>query len=152
YQESIMKISILSTIALSLLMVGCGGSNSDKKNTQPSSAANSSSSVTQSSDSSQSASAESSSSESSSSDSSSSAVSSSAESSSSSSTPSGAWACPASGLYFCDDFAQNNHAQWTLKAATDNSSGPNGVFDIADDNGNFMLRYTAASTGGVLAV
>jgi pectate lyase len=152
-----MKISILFTIALSLLMVGCGGSNSDKKNTQPSSAANSSSSVTQSSDSSQSASAESSSSESSRSDSSSSAVSSSEESSSeesssSSSMPSGAWACPASGLYFCDDFAQNNHAQWTLKAAADNSSGPNGVFDIADDNGNFILRYTAASSGGVLAV
>ncbi len=74
-------------------------------------------------------------------------------SSSSSSTPASlAWSCPATGLYFCDDFGANNSVKWELPPTTVNTSVPNGLFDIADDSGNYVLRYTAASTGGVIAL
>jgi pectate lyase len=43
YQESTMKISILSAIVISVLMVGCGGSSSGKKNTSSASSLSSSS-------------------------------------------------------------------------------------------------------------
>jgi len=74
-------------------------------------------------------------------------------SSSSSSAPANlAWACPATGLYFCDDFGANNTAKWDLLPTTTNTTIPNGVFDIPDDNGNYVLRYTAAASGGILAL
>ena len=62
------------------------------------------------------------------------------------------WACPATGLYFCDDFSANNYDKWNIRAASTNTSGPNGAFDIADDSSNYVLRYTANSTGGILAL
>ncbi|WP_246841618.1 pectinesterase family protein [Cellvibrio sp. PSBB023] len=62
------------------------------------------------------------------------------------------WACPTSGLYFCDDFSGNNYDKWNIRADATNTSGPNGTFDVADDSGNYVLRYTAASTGGILAL
>lgn len=61
------------------------------------------------------------------------------------------WACPATGLYFCDDFSANNADKWNLKPSTIPST-PNGAIDIADDSGNYVLRYTANSTGGVIAL
>lgn len=74
-------------------------------------------------------------------------------SSSASSAPANlAWACPATGLYFCDDFGVNNSDKWNLKPTTVNSLVPTGLFDIADDNGNYVLRYTAADIGGVIAL
>lgn len=85
--------------------------------------------------------------------SSSSLVASSSSSSSSSVVSTPAWACPSSGLYFCDDFAGNNTNKWDLlPAGTGNSLVPNGAFDIAADGGNNILRYTAAGTGGVIAL
>lgn len=74
-------------------------------------------------------------------------------SSSSSSEPANvAWTCPATGLYFCDDFGANNHDKWALKVVAESKTEPNGIFDIADDNGNHILRYTAADIGGVIAL
>ena len=84
-----------------------------------------------------------------------SSISSTPESSSSSSSSAPAnlvWTCPATGLYFCDDFGANNSVKWELPPTTINTSVPNGLFDIADDSGNYVLRYTAASTGGVIAL
>ncbi len=62
------------------------------------------------------------------------------------------WACPTTGLYFCDDFSANNYDKWNIRAASTNTPGPNGAFDIADDSSNYVLRYTANSTGGILAL
>jgi pectate lyase len=133
--------SLIALLCTAGMLTACGGSSnsspSSSSSSQPASQISSSSSVALSSSSV------------------SSEVSSSEESSSSSvssSAPATAWTCPATGLYFCDDFSANNTDKWNLKAAAENSSGPNGVFDIADDNGNYALRYTAAATGGVIAL
>ncbi|QBE65924.1 pectinesterase family protein [Pseudoduganella lutea] len=59
--------------------------------------------------------------------------------------------CPASGLYFCDDFQGGTAAKWDLLPAP----GPNGSFRVQDEvagSANKVLQYTAASTGGVLAL
>lgn len=61
--------------------------------------------------------------------------------------------CPASGngLYFCDDFQNGSSANWDLLPVP----GPNGAFSVkAETIGgtNKVLQYTAASTGGVLAL
>ncbi|HSC66168.1 MAG TPA: pectinesterase family protein, partial [Cellvibrio sp.] len=61
------------------------------------------------------------------------------------------WACPATGLYFCDDFSANNYDKWNAKPSTVPTT-PNGTLDIADDSSNYVLRYTADSTGGVIAL
>ncbi|MDC8829691.1 pectinesterase family protein [Alteromonas gilva] len=51
-------------------------------------------------------------------------------------------------LYFCDDFSSASTDNWVLLAQPDNSEGAVGSFDILNDNGNKMLRYTAGSAGG----
>lgn len=59
--------------------------------------------------------------------------------------------CPATGLYFCDDFQGGNAAKWDLLPL----AGPNGSFRVQDEvsgSANKVLQYTAASTGGVLAL
>ena len=56
--------------------------------------------------------------------------------------------------WFSDDFETGTTDKWTLLAANSNSSGPNGAFSIADggvEPSTKTLKYTAASTGGVLA-
>ncbi|SDG44672.1 MULTISPECIES: pectinesterase family protein [unclassified Duganella] len=58
--------------------------------------------------------------------------------------------CPASGLYFCDDFQNSSMANWNLLPV----SGPNGSFSVKAESigaSNIVMQYTAASTGGVLA-
>ncbi|MFC0251355.1 pectinesterase family protein [Massilia consociata] len=60
-------------------------------------------------------------------------------------------ACPATGLYFCDDFQDGTSAKWDLLPL----AGPNGSFSVRseiDGGTNKVLQYTAASTGGVLAL
>jgi pectate lyase len=60
-------------------------------------------------------------------------------------------ACPASGLYFCDDFQNGSATKWDLLPV----AGPNGSFRVQDEvsgSANKVLQYTAASTGGVLAL
>ncbi|MCC2971409.1 pectinesterase family protein [Massilia sp. IC2-476] len=59
--------------------------------------------------------------------------------------------CPATGLYFCDDFQDGSSAKWDLLPVT----GPNGSFSVKSEvvgGDNKVLQYTAASTGGVLAL
>ncbi|MFP5392313.1 MAG: hypothetical protein ACLGI6_12345, partial [Gammaproteobacteria bacterium] len=59
--------------------------------------------------------------------------------------------CPASGLYFCDDFQNGSAAKWDLLPVT----GANGAFTVpleGSGSTNRVLQYTAASTGGVLAL
>jgi len=59
--------------------------------------------------------------------------------------------CPASGLYFCDDFQDGSTAKWNLLPV----SGPNGSFRVVDEaagSPSKVLQYTAATTGGVLAL
>lgn len=59
--------------------------------------------------------------------------------------------CPASGLYFCDDFQGGTSDKWHLLPV----AGANGAFSVkAETVGgtNKVLQYTAASTGGVLAL
>jgi pectate lyase len=58
--------------------------------------------------------------------------------------------CPASGLYFCDDFQNSSMANWSLLPVP----GANGSFGVkAEVIGatNIVMQYTAAGTGGVLA-
>lgn len=62
------------------------------------------------------------------------------------------WVCPTTGLYFCDDFAAGNYDQWDLKPANTNDLKPDGEFKISNDAGNNILGYTAAASGGVLAL
>lgn len=146
----------LMLLTVSSLLVACGGSNNNKSPSPvPGSAASSVASSVAVSSVVSSVVSSSSSQVSSSLVASSSSVTSSAESSSSSSSSSVAlaWKCPATGLYFCDDFAAGNSDKWDLKPArTGNSSVPDGAFDIVDDNGNYELRYTAAKSGGVIAL
>jgi pectate lyase len=59
--------------------------------------------------------------------------------------------CPPSGLYFCDDFQNGSTAKWDLLPV----AGPNGAFSVlteAPGSANKVMQYTAASTGGVLAL
>jgi pectate lyase len=59
--------------------------------------------------------------------------------------------CPATALYFCDDFQNGTSSNWDLLPV----AGPNGAFAVkAETVGgeNKVLQYTAASTGGVLAL
>lgn len=59
--------------------------------------------------------------------------------------------CPATGLYFCDDFQGGSTARWNLLPVT----GPNGTFGVTDEaagSASKVLQYTAATTGGVLAL
>ncbi|MEX5746119.1 pectinesterase family protein [Massilia sp. X63] len=59
--------------------------------------------------------------------------------------------CPATGLYFCDDFQEGSSAKWDLLPV----AGPNGSFGVKSElagGDNKLLQYTAASTGGVLAL
>ncbi len=60
-------------------------------------------------------------------------------------------ACPATGLYFCDDFQSGSTAKWNLLPL----AGPNGKFSVTSEvagGDNKVLQYTAATTGGVLAL
>ncbi|MFL6675208.1 MAG: pectinesterase family protein [Massilia sp.] len=60
-------------------------------------------------------------------------------------------ACPASGLYFCDDFQSGSTDKWNLLPV----AGPNGVFGVQDEapgSANKVLQYSAGSIGGVLAL
>lgn len=59
--------------------------------------------------------------------------------------------CPATGLYFCDDFQDGSSARWSLLPL----AGPNGAFSVQNDasgTANKVLQYTAASSGGILAL
>ncbi|MRV74405.1 hypothetical protein GJ700_22100 [Duganella sp. FT92W] len=61
--------------------------------------------------------------------------------------------CPATGngLYFCDDFQNGSSANWDLLPV----AGPNGTFSVKAETiggANKVLQYTAATTGGVLAL
>ncbi len=59
--------------------------------------------------------------------------------------------CPATGLYFCDDFQNGSAAKWDLLPV----AGANGAFTVPPEttgSTNKVLQYTAASTGGVLAL
>lgn len=49
-------------------------------------------------------------------------------------------------VYFCDDFAASSIGNWNIVP------GPTGTFDLFTQNSNQMLRYTAGSAGGVLAL
>jgi len=51
-------------------------------------------------------------------------------------------------LYFCDDFADGSLDNFTLVANDTGSNGPQGTFDILDDEGNNVMRYTAGGEGG----
>ncbi|MDO8344907.1 MAG: pectinesterase family protein [Cellvibrio sp.] len=64
-----------------------------------------------------------------------------------------AFACGSEpGLYFCDDFASGS-GNWDQLVDPASLTAPTGVFDILNDAGsNNVLRYTAASRGGVLAL
>lgn len=109
---------------LSSTLVACGGSSSDNPSSSSSSSSTSSSSE----------------------------PASSSSSSSSSEPTSTAFVCPETGLYFCDDFADGTADKWILLSSADNPEGePNGTFDVVDDNGNNVLRFTANSEGGELA-
>ncbi len=115
-------------LLLSSALVACGGSSSSGDPTSSSSSSSNSSL------------------------SSSEPASSSSSSSSSSEPVSSAFVCPETGLYFCDDFADGTTDQWVLQSSPDNPEGePNGTFDVVDDNGNNVLRFTAANQGGELA-
>jgi len=59
--------------------------------------------------------------------------------------------CPSTGLYFCDDFQGGGSDKWNLLPV----AGPNGSFRVVDEapgSPSKVLQYTAASTGGVLAL
>ena len=59
--------------------------------------------------------------------------------------------CPTSGLYFCDDFQSGAATKWDLLPV----AGPNGAFSVPAEvagSANKVLQYTAATTGGVLAL
>jgi len=59
--------------------------------------------------------------------------------------------CPTTGLYFCDDFQDGTAGKWNLLPV----AGPNGSFRVVEEaagSASKVLQYTAASTGGVLAL
>ncbi|QJR80763.1 pectin methylesterase [Alteromonas pelagimontana] len=51
-------------------------------------------------------------------------------------------------LYFCEDFAESSLDNLELIADSAASAGSQGTFDILNDNGNNVLRYTAGGEGG----
>lgn len=51
-------------------------------------------------------------------------------------------------LYYCADFADGSMDDFDLLANDAGSNGPQGSFDILDDEGNNVLRYTAGGEGG----
>lgn len=128
----------LFVLLLSSTLVACGGSSSSDDPSPSSSSSSSTSSSTSSSDPASS---------------SSSSISSSSSSSSSSEPTPTAFVCPETGLYFCDDFADGTADKWFLLSSPDNPEGePDGTFDVVNDNGNNVLRFTAGSLGGELAL
>lgn len=153
-----MNVKFLSALLFSSVLVACGGSNNNSSASSNSSVSVPTSSISSSeSTSSEAASLSSADMSSSSEDASSSSSqemssSSSEEQSSSSSSVATAWVCPETGLYFCDDFATGTAANWDLKPTNINTMQPDGEWDIADDSGNYVMRYTAVSSGGVLAL
>ena len=84
---------------------------------------------------------------------SSSSVATSSATSSSAASVAPAFACASEpGLYFCDDFASGS-GNWDQFVDPASLTAPTGAFDILNDAGsNNVLRYTAASRGGVLAL
>lgn len=176
-----MNYPLLSVLLLSSALIACGGSSSSRSSSSLSSAASSSQPSFSSSESSASsvesslpASSHSSSAPLSSQSSSSSESSSSEGDQCSTSAPDFANVSPLSrslldgepprtppaeapvyvcdsGLYFCDDFAAGM-GKWNTFPVTENSLVPDGTFDILNDNGNNVLRYTANSSGGVIAL
>jgi pectate lyase len=78
---------------------------------------------------------------------------SSSSASSSSSSNSSASACADSTLYFCDDFETGTADKWDLLPVSVPTL-PNGTFSVVTDPSGpgKSLQYTAASTGGVLAL
>jgi pectate lyase len=133
-----MKQSVFVVTALAVALSACGGSGGSKKSSSSASMSSMSAAVSSAAMSSVALSSE--------------AASSSVASSSSSSAGTVAWACPTTGLFFCDDFNALNSDQWDLLPSTNNSLVPDGAFDLVDDAGNGILRYTAAASGGVLAL
>lgn len=59
--------------------------------------------------------------------------------------------CTAITSYYCDDFTLNAN-NWTLLPSTDNTTIPDGKMLWEKVDGNGMLRHTAASKGGVVAL
>lgn len=51
-------------------------------------------------------------------------------------------------LYFCDDFSSGSFDNFDLLANESGSNGAQGSFDILDDDGNNVMRYTAGGEGG----
>ncbi|TAP37657.1 pectin methylesterase [Alteromonas sp. KUL42] len=51
-------------------------------------------------------------------------------------------------LYYCADFADGSMEDFELLANESGSNGAQGSFDILDDNGNNVMRYTAGGEGG----
>ncbi|MBU2986260.1 Ig-like domain-containing protein [Saccharophagus degradans] len=65
--------------------------------------------------------------------------------------PEGAWTCPETGYYFCDDFEDGTFDdKWDDLIATYDLPSP-GVFDILDEASGKSLRFTAGTRGGDLA-
>lgn len=65
--------------------------------------------------------------------------------------PEGAWTCPETGFYFCDDFEDGTFDdKWDDLIATYDLPSP-GVFDILDEASGKSLRFTAGTRGGDLA-
>jgi pectate lyase len=73
--------------------------------------------------------------------------------SSSNTSVSSAFSCASQpGLYFCDDFSAGV-TKWDFFTDPLSGTAPTGIFDVLNDGGsNAVLRYTAASRGGVLAL
>lgn len=137
-----MRIANVGVLLLSGVLAACGGSDNDSSSSssKANSSAVSSSTSSAISEISSSSSLASSSSESS------------QQSSSASPTdPIAIWRCPESGLYFCDDF-EAGAGNWDLLPDNNNALQPDGVMEHVEVDGNPMLRYTAASKGGVLAL
>lgn len=139
-----MNIKLLGVLLSGSLLMACGSSDNKSSSSSASSISSDSSISISSSEASYSSEVSSSSTTESSISSSDGAV---------SSSPSVvAWRCPATGLYFCDDLATGTADKWDLKPTTSNTAQPDGEWDLVDDNGNYIMRYTAASSGGVLAL
>lgn len=140
-----MQIKVVSVLLFGSILAACGGSDNDSSSSSSSSAASSITSSAPSETSSSSYSSFESSSENSSS------AESSQSSSSSTDDPVAVWRCPETGLYFCDDF-ESGAGNWELLPANNNALQPDGTMEHVELDGNHMLRYTAASKGGVLAL
>ncbi|SHI22972.1 Pectinesterase A precursor [Vibrio aerogenes CECT 7868] len=60
--------------------------------------------------------------------------------------------CTDTTAYFCEDFSAGNTDNWNLLPENENAFVPDGQFDLVTDQDNTMLRYTAGSKGGVIAL